>query len=500
MIPFGNGPKSFSQDKRLAGHVLGRKTYTPMRAVIKAALAEPLTADERAVFDKLSGGRDPPTVQVAELVIIASRASGKTQGTSALGAFLSTCRDWSCDPGQIPVVLLLAADREQAAVAFRYVLGLMESSPVLSAEIESNSKDRIVLKNGVEIQVATSDFRAVRGRSIVAAICDEMAFWPLTPESVSPDTEVLTALRPGLARFRGSLLIVISTPYAQQGALYEYDQRFYGQNDPRVLVVKGATRQFNSTFPQDVIDDALLHDPAAAASEYLCQYRTDVAAFIDVALVDSVTRTEPRELPRRVATSSGTPIAYVAGLDVSGGRGDATGAAVAHLEGDRVVIDACRRWIAPHDPAAVAAQVFEFFQVYGLEAAVGDQYGAEVTRSLYMGAGITTIASDLVRSDIYLRFLPLLTTGRIQLPPEPTLRVELLSLERRTARSGKDSVDHRPGAHDDLSNAVALAAVTAARSLGSNGEVIATPGYFAERLIEVGDYSLVRPGGVWDAF
>jgi hypothetical protein len=35
---------------------------------------------------------------------------------------------------------------------------------------------------------------------------------------------------------------------------------------------------------------------------------------------------------------------------------------------------------------------------------------------------------------------------------------QLSSLERRTARSGKDSIDHAPGQHDDLANAVAGAA------------------------------------------
>jgi hypothetical protein len=34
-------------------------------------------------------------------------------------------------------------------------------------------------------------------------------------------------------------------------------------------------------------------------------------------------------------------------------------------------------------------------------------------------------------------------------------------LERRTARGGRDSIDHGPGAHDDIANAVAGAIVLA---------------------------------------
>jgi hypothetical protein len=34
-----------------------------------------------------------------------------------------------------------------------------------------------------------------------------------------------------------------------------------------------------------------------------------------------------------------------------------------------------------------------------------------------------------------------------------------LNLERRTSRAGKDSIDHPPGAHDDIANAAAGALV-----------------------------------------
>jgi hypothetical protein len=38
---------------------------------------------------------------------------------------------------------------------------------------------------------------------------------------------------------------------------------------------------------------------------------------------------------------------------------------------------------------------------------------------------------------------------------------QLCGLERRTARGGRDSIDHAPGAHDDLANCVAGAIVSA---------------------------------------
>ena len=47
--------------------------------------------------------------------------------------------------------------------------------------------------------------------------------------------------------------------------------------------------------------------------------------------------------------------------------------------------------------------------------------------------------------------------------------MQLSSLERRTARGGKDSIDHSPGMHDDIANAVAGALVTSFRDPGVPG-------------------------------
>jgi hypothetical protein len=51
--------------------------------------------------------------------------------------------------------------------------------------------------------------------------------------------------------------------------------------------------------------------------------------------------------------------------------------------------------------------------------------------------------------------LALLNSKRVALLDHSKLVNQLLGLERRTARSGKESIDHAPGGHDDLADAVA---------------------------------------------
>jgi hypothetical protein len=77
--------------------------------------------------------------------------------------------------------------------------------------------------------------------------------------------------------------------------------------------------------------------------------------------------------------------------------------------------------------------------------------------------GIAYEICETTKSDLYRDLLPLLNAGRAELLDHPRLVAQLCNLERRTARGGKDSIDHAPNAHDDVANAVAGAVVAASQ-------------------------------------
>ena len=89
---------------------------------------------------------------------------------------------------------------------------------------------------------------------------------------------------------------------------------------------------------------------------------------------------------------------------------------------------------------------------------VGDRYAGEWPREQFSKFGIRYEPSSKTKSDLYVDLLPLVNSARIQLLDYPKMINQLLALERRTARGGKDSIDHPSGGHDDLINAVAGAA------------------------------------------
>ena len=64
--------------------------------------------------------------------------------------------------------------------------------------------------------------------------------------------------------------------------------------------------------------------------------------------------------------------------------------------------------------------------------------------------GVNYEPSEKTKSDLYRDLLPLINSGAVDLLEHDRLLTQLTSLERRTARGGRDSIDHAPGAHDEI--------------------------------------------------
>ncbi len=110
-------------------------------------------------------------------------------------------------------------------------------------------------------------------------VLDEVAYWR-SEESANPDVAVYNALAPGLVTLPQSILVGISTVYRRSGLLFEKYKKYFGQNDPDILVVHAGTRQFNPTIADTFIQQQLERDPEAASAEWLSQWRSDLADFV----------------------------------------------------------------------------------------------------------------------------------------------------------------------------------------------------------------------------
>ncbi|WP_421621334.1 hypothetical protein [Alkalilimnicola ehrlichii] len=447
-------------DPQLLGQSFGEDTREAWRAVLSGAFALPMDNDRLSLFKRLSGDREPPQRQARELWAIAGRRSDKTHTAAGIAVYLATIGaelDGTLarlTAGERGVVQLLAVDRQQAKVALGYVRGLFADSPVMSSLVEKENTEGVLLRNGVSIEVATNSHRAVRGRTLLAAILDECAFFK-DEATATPDVEVYRALVPSLAT-TGGMLIGISSPYARRGLLYSKWRKHYGKPGD-VLVVQGGTLDFNPTLDPRVIAEAEQDDPEAAKAEWHGQFRADVEGFVTREAVDACTA------PGRIELPPVTGERYTAFVDPSGGSKDAFTLAIAHQSDGVAVVDAIRAQKPPFSPEAVVKEFAGLLKEYRISKVVGDRYGGEFPRELFRKQGIAYKLSDRPKSDLYRDMLPLLNSGRVELLDNGRLQNELTSLERRTSRAGKDSIDHPPNGTDDVVNSVAGCIIEAAK-------------------------------------
>jgi hypothetical protein len=303
------------------------------------------------------------------------------------------------------------------------------------------------LENGVDIAVGTNSFRAVRGRAVLLAILDECAFWR-DESSATPDEETYRALRPGMATLPGAMLVGISSPYRRAGLLYRKWKAHYGRDDDHVLVVRAPSIALNPTLDQTIIDAAVEEDPAAAGAEWLAEWRTDIESFVSPEVVNAAVVPGRHELPPVRGTM------YFAFVDPSGGSADSMTLAVAHADSDRAVLDLIRERRPPFSPDDVVMEFSGLLKAYRITEVHGDRYAGEWPRERFSAHGIRYVVAEKPKSDIYRDLLPILNSHRAELLDVPRLSTQLCALERRTARGERDSIDHPPGAHDDIANAV----------------------------------------------
>jgi hypothetical protein len=448
----------FLDDPELLGEHYAGASWNTWRCVLKAAFALPMTAAERRRFQEVAGGRAPPGKPVRELVCAVGRGGGKDAVAAALATWIATTCDTSrLRAGEYADVLCFATDREQAGIAFSYIRELFEDVPLLRGMIlERNrrlaiSENVITLTNKARITVATNNRRSPRGKTIAAAIYDEAAHW-FNEHYANPDVETDTAVSPGLARFGGSLKILISSVNRRAGLLYERYSRYFGKDDPDTLVVSGTSLDFNPTLDPKIIEAELERDPERAGAEYLSKWRDDLSLFVDRALIEAAVDpgclVRPLEAHRR----------YVAFADASSGRADSFALAVAHRSSEgQYILDHLWEKPSPFNVETAVSEAAGILRSYRLDRVVGDKYAVGFVESAFKRNGVSYQESERDKSALYLEALPLFTTGKVRLIDNKKLIRQFVSLERRTSVLGRDTVSHpdHKNAHDDLANSVA---------------------------------------------
>ncbi len=442
-------------------------SWVVWRVVAKAIFGLLLDAAELVLFQRHTGRSAPLVAAVKEAWLIIGRRGGKSRIAALVALFLAIRKNYAkvLAPGERGVIPVVASDRKQAGVVLGFLKGLARSG-TFAPYVARVLKESVEFRTGVTVEVHAASYRSTRGYTVVGMVADELAFWRSDEDGANPDAEVLNALRPGILTIEGALLLVISSPYATKGELHRAHERSFGQDDPRVLVWNADTCSMNPTVDEAAVREAFEQDPVAAASEYgeggRVVFRTDVQSLFDPQVIRAAMVQDRRELPYVRG------IEYVAFADPSGGSADSFTLAIAHKRNEIAILDAIREVRPPFSPDAVCAEFAALLLGYSITQVTGDHYAGEWPIERFRAHGIEYLPSEFVKSDLYREALPLLNAGRAELLADRRLAAQLVALERRTSRTGKDTIDHPPGGHDDLANAACGALVLASKAAGSN--------------------------------
>jgi hypothetical protein len=443
-------------------------TWSAWLVGIKALYGLPLTSEAELELFKKHTGRttyDPPPGGYPEGVYIVGVQSGKSKVAAALADHASLTGEAGTH-----AVLIGQDHRGAMRVLLRYAREPFETLDLFKAEVIRNTADTLELKNGVSLSAYPCRPEAVRGIRACIVVIDELAFFVST-DGRPVDQEMLRVARGRLAT-TGGKLIILSSPYAQAGALWGLHNQHFGKDDSSTLIWQASAPEMNPTLPANYLERMAQDDPEAYRSEVLGEFRAGVSTLFDPEVLQEAVDVGVRERPRHHS------ISHHGAFDGASGSGkDAAVLTVAHPESDKTILDCLRVWRPPFNPSGVIAEASDVLRSYGLSECTGDAYAPGFILEAFRANRVTYRFSELNRSQLYLELLPLVNAGRARLLDLPDLLRELRGLERRRGTNGRDKVDHRSGAHDDLANSCAGALVLASRSVSQRACEIPIVGF-----------------------
>jgi hypothetical protein len=438
-------------------YLLNDKSLSDMqRMILKSIYGLDLNRNELEMYYACTGRTTYEPREQIEVTIIAGRRSGKTSKIAAPIAIFEAFRKHGLPHNEEAYVVLLAPQIAQARIAFRSIRRYLHNSRVLSKRIIRETKEEISFDNGITIACYPCSYVAVRGVTIIAVICDEMAFWPHDASAANPEEEILGALHPAMANVKNAKLIKISTPFRKQGILWTERQRRAELDYP---VFQVPTFLMNPTISAAELERYRKKGEQKFLREFMATFSENITSWIDPEILDPCIVRGRKELPRVPG------VYYVAAIDPAFSHDDFA-LCIAHMLADgTIVLDLLVRWrgtkSAPLGFERVLQEIKYYLDRYGIVDVHGDLYCAPVIRQQLLKLGIFyqdfRIGSH-TKAEIYGNLKHIFIQRKIELLDDPELLEEFRNLEERAMDGGRVEIKSPGKKRDDLADVVAMCA------------------------------------------
>jgi len=413
--------------------------------------------------------------------------------------------------GEAAFVLLVGPDTRLPRQALRYVIGALKAHPALAPLLVAESSESATVRRQdgrevtFEVLPATKGGSAVRGRSIVAAMMTEAAFFRDRDFAVN-DAEVYQAILPRV--LEGGQLILESTPWAEgSGLVWELFDANHGQPATCVAAHCPTLLMRDDARTRGIVERERARDPENCRREFDAEFAAAGTGFFFDAdslrlSIDPALSVRVSPQPGAYAFAGGDLALYVdaAALVVVHRFDRAAGLELQIVE----TLERRPRKGAPLDLATITREFAEMAGRHGTTQILADHHLLPAAGSL-LPPGFSLIPcppGQLGKTETHVRVRDLFRAGAIKMPEAMSgLRDQLAKITSTPGAGGGLSIKspRRGGTHGDLASACVLALYFASVGAVDDGvewAIRMNSGSYPQRDV-YGNWSYQRPGTGW---
>lgn len=430
----------------------GLKTASKLqRAIFRVSSRQPIgKLWDDPVVQRAFGGTQPP-VGVLPLIFVLTAAiwSGKSQWAAGRVFWASQTVDLSnIGPGDDIRIPLVSTEKDTAGAVFKHLAETVQAKPMLRSKLLGRVyDDSLTLQHPsgkpIEVKVtALSRYAStLTGRRLAEMVFDEGPRLVGEHDGVRNLTESIRAVRGRM--LPGGMITIPGSPWAPFGPVYDLVQEHFGKPSSDVCVVRGCGPDMNPViWTPEKVEEMRRTDPRAYRTDVLGEFADSEDAMFASLEVEAATRKGPMVLP---------PVKgqyYCAAMDPAT-RGNAWTLKVVGCTGENEAgrpmfsVALARQWQGskskPLRATEVLAEIAALLEPYGVDTVYTDQHQVDTLSEIAEGLGLLLIEHAFNRENRFEmaeRVRLLISEKRLELPPDPQVRRDLVATRRKVTQNG----------------------------------------------------------------